>query len=130
MSQETIVNRVSQTAPFEAEGRALADVPVVPVVPVFEELPARAATGYIVEPGKASEVFQWGAAESSKITHIDESVGQTEDPDDNIGNLASTSSIGAAHVLLGSISSDVEFKQQVIAAFKHLGLDVRKHFGV
>jgi hypothetical protein len=59
---------------------------------------------------------------------------EEELPDDNIGNVASASTPDPSTILLASLLKDslaeVEFKRQVIAAFKHLGLDTRKHFGV
>lgn len=65
-------------------------------------------------------------------------VGSIEElPDDNIGNVISFEenwrdtlrTDGEGNVLLNDPRLD-EFKKQVIAAFRHLGLDVRKHFGV
>jgi hypothetical protein len=59
-----------------------------------------------------------------------------EDPFDNIGNvdIASTSTPDPSTILLASLLKDslaeIEFRRQVIAAFRHLGLDTRKHFGV
>lgn len=113
MSTEQIVNRVSQTPHFEAEGAKLSKVGPAPVFEESEDLDRMNSEG----------------PQIARITHIDEAI---EAPDDNIGNVASASNVGTANVLLSSQinSLDVEFKRQVIAAFRHLGLDVRKHFNV
>jgi len=82
-----------------------------------------------VEPNSQTSIRCSGGADLEKLL---------EEPDDNIGNvdtdIASTSTPDPTLILLSQLLkenlAEVEFKRQVISAFKHLGLDTRKHFGV
>lgn len=116
MSEETIVNRVQQTSHFASEGAKLE------VSPFSQEQLLQAAIDPVVEQVYQELVVEKQAAQVDSI----------EEPDDNIGN--SIVDVEALRRVL-SLSygeqpeSYVQFRARVIAAFKHLGLDTRKHFG-
>jgi hypothetical protein len=153
MSTESIVNRVHQTPHYQLEGeKLLAETkPVVEQVaenPVVQEQLAEQGLQIdedaLKQPGPEVPAHTEYAVPYSAdgVYHVADHVGDTvkilppteaieEDPEDNIGNLASASdSFDPRAALYGILGMDAEFKKQVISAFKHLGLDTRKHFGV
>ena len=155
MSQQHWVNRIDQSTFQKIEEAKLAESEVVPdgTVPVgrmithvneaIDSVVHQAAKdlGYVKTeyqvPNHVGETVvlqpHQHAVYAEKITHVDEAI----ELDDNIGNVESASGdFNPAKALLAQIldeairNSDLEFKRQVIAAFKHLGLDCRKFFGV
>lgn len=155
MSEETIVNRVQQTSHFASEGRKLEVAPFSPeqiesvvidpiVESVYNELVAEKA-----QTAEASRAGQVGSFKEDFGFPVPEEPIQdwsmspaavaaghvAEEPDDNIGNVIGNSIVDV-EALRRALSlgydqpeSYAQFRTKVIASFKHLGLDTRKHFG-
>lgn len=137
MSEETIVNRVQQTSHFAVEAEKLAPVGTddrniaVDLIGSAEDLtpPSVRKRGFNVDPN-VQGLYETLVAEKAQTAEAQRTgqVGSIEEPDDNIGNIAEPANMAFAKSLLGLIQVDPGFKKQVIAAFKHLGLDTRKFF--
>jgi hypothetical protein len=141
MTETNYVNRVDQTRLQKIDGSKLAEsvdeelyprrdrkigtdpVPVAPLVPtsIYPSLWASANQ----DPPKAGDTI---------TTDLDwvNSTEPDELPDDGIGNVAPTPAPEPPFALyFGPSREEFEtFKKQVVAALRHIGVDVRKYFEV
>jgi hypothetical protein len=140
MTEQRYVNRVDQTDHFEAEGKALEALSeTVPLVEATLENPG--VRSALLEQGFKSTLDPITPSSAVMSTlALDEHYVTELDPEDNIGNKAEppdTPYLETAELISkllkekasrDSGESFAEFKKQVIAAFRHLGLDVKKFF--
>lgn len=141
MSEQHIVNRVHQGPFHELEGKKInqEEAPTVDELPVYDVL-----TGETRSREEFNKLSGLPSAEdldkvSEESIYADTVFTSAEpealesEPGDNIGNLAPDPfghGIDTAALYSMLTRPDLEFKKQVIAAFAHLGLDTRRHFGV
>lgn len=139
MTQEHIVNRVAQPH-VEREGELL-DQPKMFGIP-SEEFPKEPMVvhDWSMSPAAldAGHVAENPEVDGTPAPEIVEQPNDQSIPDDNIGNTLEPPDTvySPSAELISSLLKERaksleldEFRIQVIAAFRHLGLDVRKHFG-
>jgi hypothetical protein len=149
MSEIHYVNRVDQSPFQKLEADKIAESESTQPDPEAKFIVGESAVNVVLDPIIEQAAVDLGSAphhaleQSNPQTSIRCSGGVDlekllEEPDDNIGNvdtdIASTSTPDPTLILLSQLLkenlAEIEFKRQVISAFKHLGLDTRKHFGV
>ncbi len=140
MSTESIVNRVSQTVPSGYSSEQIEEMyphhetatltkPTGAPTELVEEL--EQAVDIISEPLQESENRKKG----SPVTAAQQRAGQVGSIEDDPSTIPGVFGRELDKLKASRVKPDTvdliefqEFKRQVIATFKHLGVDVRKHF--
>ena len=124
MSTETIVNRVSQLPIQAGEQQALTEIQTTEP----DQLPVPRAQ-VTLSPQIDSTTVQ-AIKELEKSAPLVEEVSKNPEVVEQLAEQGLEISSNPVDTLRAILRDDVLFRQQVITAFRHLGLDTKKHFGV